>query len=265
MSAGGDGSPVVLITGGGTGIGAATARRLAADGYRVAVNGRREAPLAEVAATVGGLAVRADAASEEGAAAAVARTVEAFGRLDAVVLNAGGGHPGNVLEQTPESFRGVLRGNVEGPFLVARAALPHLLERGGAIVTVASLAGLRVGPDSAAYCTAKAAAIMLTQTIAVDFGPRGVRANAVCPGWVRTDIGDRGMDWLAEQRGIDREAAYALATQDVPLRRAATAEEVADAIAWLASPAAAYVNGATLTLDGGAAIVDVPTLAFRVG
>ncbi len=258
-----EGAPVALITGGGTGIGAATARRLAAAGYRVAVNGRRPEPLAAVAAEVGGLALPADAADEDGAAGIVADAVRTFGRLDAVVLNAGGGHSGNVLEQTPESFRGVLRGNVEGPFLVARAALPHLLERGGAIVTVASLAGLRVGPDSAAYCTAKAAAIMLAQTMAIDFGPRGVRSNAVCPGWVRTDIGDRGMDWLAQERGIDREAAYALATGDVPLRRAATADEVAEAIAWLVSPASSYVNGASLLLDGGVSLVDAATLAFR--
>ena len=103
---------------------------------------------------------------------------------------------------------------------------------------------------------------MLSQCIALDYGPRGVRANCVCPGWIRTWMADAEMDALAERRLLDREAAYAVAVADVPARRPGTAEEVAEVMAWLLSPAASYVNGALVTVDGGCAVVDVGTLAF---
>ena len=103
---------------------------------------------------------------------------------------------------------------------------------------------------------------MLVQCIAVDFGPQGVRANAVCPAWVRTPMADALMTELGEQHGTDREGGYRIANADVPLRRATTPEEVAEAIAWLASDAAGYVNGVALPLDGGAKVVDLGLLPF---
>jgi meso-butanediol dehydrogenase / (S,S)-butanediol dehydrogenase / diacetyl reductase len=253
-----------LVTGGGSGIGAATARRLAAAGYAVCVTGRRREPLEEVAGETGGLAVVADTADGDAIERAVNAAAERFGGLDVLVCNAGTGASGAVADQTPERWTRVIETNLTGAFLACRAALPHLVESRGAVVIVASLAGLRAGPESAAYGASKAGLIMLTQSIALDYGPRGVRANCVCPGWVRTSMADAEMDELAERTGGDREAAYERANRMVPLRRPGTPQEVAEAIAWLASPASSYVNGAVLPVDGGGAIVDVASAAFEV-
>jgi meso-butanediol dehydrogenase / (S,S)-butanediol dehydrogenase / diacetyl reductase len=254
----------VLITGGGTGIGAQTARAFAADGWRIAVNGRREAPLALVASELNGIGVAGDTSEPDTATRVVGDVVRAFGRLDCVVVNAGISRSGSVLDQTPESFGEVLRINLVGAFLVVRAALPEIIKQSGSVVAVASQAGILAGPDSAAYCTSKAGLIMLMKTIAMDFGPRGVRANAVCPAWVRTAMGDAAMDELAATRGTHREEAYAYANRLVPQRRAATTDEVASAVVWLASDAASYVNGVALSVDGGGSVVDVG-LSFQEG
>jgi len=253
----------VLVTGGGTGIGAAIARRLASEGFSVCVSGRREAPLREVADEIGGLAVGADAADPAQARRAVEAAAERFGRLDALVCNAGTGASGTVTEQTLERFNRVIATNLTGVFLSCQAALPYLLKTRGSVVTIGSLAGLRAGPASAAYCASKAALIMLTQCIAVDYGSRGVRANCVCPGWIGTPMADGEMDDLAQRRGTDRDGAWALAVAEVPAGRAGRPEEVADAVRWLVAPGAGYVNGAVITIDGGAAVVDAGSLAFK--
>ena len=257
-------APSALITGGGSGIGAATARRLAAAGYGVCVSGRRREPLQEVAEETGGLAVVADTADPDAIQTAVDAAVERFGGLDVLVCSAGTGASGAVAEQTPERWTRVIDTNLTGAFMACRAALPELVEARGAIVTVASVAGLRAGPESAAYAASKAGLIMLTQSIALDYGPTGVRANCVCPGWIRTAMADAEMDQLAERTGGEREGAYERATRLVPARRAGTPEEAAEAIAWLASRASSYVNGAVLPVDGGGAIVDIASTAFEV-
>ena len=250
---------VALVTGGGSGIGAATARRLAADGWGVAITGRRPEPLDALADEFDALALPGDVGERADAEAAVAATVEHFGGLDGLVLNAGrSGAPGSLLEVDPDGFADVHRVNVLGSLVTARAAIRPLLERKGALVAVSSVAGLRAAPDSVAYCSSKAALVMLVQCIAVDHGPAGVRANVVCPGWTRTPMGDRAMEGLSG----DRDDAYAEATRHVPLRRACDPEEVAGAIAWLLSDDASYVNGAVLTVDGGSTIVDTGALAF---
>jgi meso-butanediol dehydrogenase / (S,S)-butanediol dehydrogenase / diacetyl reductase len=252
-----------LVTGGGSGIGAAVARRLAADGYEVVVAGRRQAPIDAVAAETGGLAVAADCADRDGARAAVQAAVDAHGGIDALAWCAGISGGGDVVGQDPDGWDEVLRVNLTGFYLTARAALPHLVERRGAVVAVSSVAGLRAGAASAAYCTSKAGLNMTVRSIAVDFGPRGVRANAVCPGWVRTAMADGSMDDLAAMHGTDRESAYALATRAAPARRPGDPEEVAGLVAWLLSAEAAYVNGSVITVDGGMSAVEVGLMEFQ--
>ncbi len=250
-----------LITGGGSGIGAATAQLLAERGWLVGLMGRRRAPLDEVADRTGGLALVGDAADADQLAAAVDALRVAAGGLDALVCSAGAGRSGTALTQTPEGWDEVIRTNLTAPFLAARAALPSLVERRGAIVIVSSLAGLRAGPASVAYSAAKAGSAHLARCLAVDHGPAGVRSNVVCPGWVRTPMADAALSDLAEQvGGLDQ--AYATATQLAPDRRESTAVEVAEVIGFLLSDAASGMNGATLTVDGGAHVVDAESAAF---
>ncbi len=257
---------VALITGGGSGIGAATARRFASEGAKIVVTGRRPAPLAEVAAAVGGVAVPGDAARAEDVRRAVATCVERFGGLDVVVASAGGAGTPAVGDTDDASWYASLESNLTSAFLTAREALPALLDRGGgSIVIVASEAALVAPPTLAGYAASKTALLGLTRSLAVDYGRRGIRANAICPAWVRTPMADDEMDKLAEARGISREEAYELACARLPLGRPATADEIAAVCLFLASAESSFVTGSVLAVDGGATAVDVGGLAFGGG
>jgi NAD(P)-dependent dehydrogenase (short-subunit alcohol dehydrogenase family) len=252
---------VALITGGGSGLGAAIAKRLARDGMSVVVAGRRREPLDRVVAEIeseGGdaMAVSADVSKQESVAELVGATVEAHGGLDTVVSNAGVLlAAGKVTEVEPKDWQTTLDINVTGAFLLARAAIPHLAKGGGSIVTIGSVSSVMGGPVSASYCASKAALLMLTQCLAVDHAADGVRANCVLPGWIATEMGDIEMDWIAEREGIDRAGAYALANENVPMRRASRPEEVAATVAFLAGPDASYITGAAVPVDGGSLAV----------
>jgi len=248
----------VLVTGGGTGIGAAVARWLRAAGDEVAILGRRPEALAAVAASTGALDVVCDV-SDAGQVAAV---VERFGRLDGLVLNAGVMVPGGISELSLDDWDALVSVNLTGAFYVARAALPFLLRARGAVVSVASVAALRASAEMGGYAVTKAGLAMLTQSLAVDHAHQGLRANVVCPGWTVTEMADSEMAAFGAPSGLGVPEAYAQVTSLVPARRPASAAEVAAVIAWLLSDASSYVNGAVIPVDGAGIAVDVGTLAF---
>lgn len=256
---------VVVITGGGTGIGAAIAERYAAEGAHVVVVGRRREPLERVANAIGALAVEADAADAESARRAVAEVLARHGRLDVLVANAGGHGFAAVGDTDDAAWEAAMRANLTTAFVMARESLPALIESKGQIVVISSLAGLFAGPSVAGYTVGKHALIGLTRTLARDYGRHGVRVNAVCPGWVQTPMADEEMDEFAKHAGFEggREAGYAAVTADVPLRRAAAPAEIASIVRFLGSGESSYMTGSVIVADGGAHVVDLPTIAFE--
>lgn len=253
---------VALITGGGSGIGEACARRFASEGARVAVLGRRADAVARVASEVNGRAYPADAADAEAVRRAVKDIADSWGGLDVLVACAGGLGNGTALGTDDASWGQCLRSNLDTAFVAARETLPLLVGRRGSIVIISSIAGLSAGPEVCGYTTTKHALIGLTRSLARDYGPGGVRVNAVCPGWVRTPMADEEMQALMERYDLSLDEAYSRATRDVPLRRPASPGEIASVCRFLASEEASMVTGVVLPVDGGSTIVDVPTLAF---
>lgn len=252
-----------IVTGAGTGIGAAVAKRLSDEGANVALLGRRVEPLQEVAKSCGGLVIQADASSDADMTAALKQVVTTFGGLDVLVCNAGGFGFGTLSETADKDWALSIQANLNTAMVASRVCIQELIKTKGNILIMSSIAGLAAGPEACGYVTMKHALIGLAKSITRDFSPKGVRCNTVCPGWVRTEMADAEMAELMERQGLASiEEAYGIVTKDVPLGRPATSQEVANVVSFLCSEEAAMVAGATLTVDGGATTVDVPTLAF---
>ena len=235
---------VVAISGAASGIGAATAERLAAEGACLALCDLADDGLAAVAAGAGVevFARAVDVADGEAYARFVDDAADHFGRLDVLVNNAGVGCFGHVDEITPEAWRRTLAIDLDAVFFGSRAALPHLRTTGGCIVNTASISGLFGDPGLVAYNVAKAGVVNLTRTMAVDHASEGVRVNCVCPGGVGTPM------LKAHTRDAAIMEEYA---RLVPMGRVARPDEIAAVIAFLASADAGYITGQALVVDGG--------------
>jgi 3-oxoacyl-[acyl-carrier protein] reductase len=239
---------VALVTGAGSGIGRASAVRFAAEGARVAVvdlKGAEEIAAAIDAAGGEALALTTDVADEEAVAVMAEVAVDRFGRVDVLMNNAG------ILEDflpaadTPtEVWRRVLGVNLDAQFFTARALLPQMVERGdGAIINVASTAGLNGGNGGAAYTTSKHAVIGFTRQLCFDYARQGIRCNVICPGAVETG--------MTKEIFASPDAAVMAAVESAPIGRWAQPEELASAALFLASDEASFVNGAVYVVDGG--------------
>ncbi|MEM9138754.1 MAG: SDR family NAD(P)-dependent oxidoreductase [Pseudomonadota bacterium] len=255
MAARGLDGKVALVTGCGsmTGIGAASARCLARDGAHVIVTDRIGADAEAVAAGIPGAVARAlDVTDRAQIDAAVAAAVADHGRLDILVNNAAttqGAKP--FLEVTAEDWETSFAVNIKGTAACCQAAIPALCATQGVIINLSSMA--RIGAQRAfgAYTTAKHALIGMTKTIAAEFGPQGLRAVAICPGFISTGMHEGVNQRMADEQGVTLEDIHAQRYATVALKRAGTPEEVAELIAFTASPAAAYITGVALPVTGG--------------
>lgn len=254
---------VALITGGGTGIGAATALRIASEGGKVVVMGRREAPLRKIAEESDGHFVVGDTASIADLERAVDEARQMYGGLDILVASAGIELFGSVETVAIEEWRRAFEINLEGAMLAARASIPEIRKRGGgAIVLVASVAALTGAPSYVSYLTTKAGMLGLNRSIAYDYGPENIRCNALCPGWIRTEMAERAIEDIARKKGVSAEELSKAIVKAYPLRRMASPAEIAGVIAFLSSDDASFITGSVLSADGGGGIVDVGTLQF---
>ncbi|GGG49653.1 short-chain dehydrogenase [Caldovatus sediminis] len=237
----------VLVTGAASGIGRATARRFAAEGARVALLDRDATGLEAAAREGGGTPLPCDLLDTAAVAPAVERAAAALGGLDGVVCAAGVDLIRKVEAMSPEDWARVIGVNLTAPMLVCRAALPAMrASGGGAIVLIASGAGLRPLPDRTAYCASKAGVVMFGKTLAIELAADNIRVNAICPGIVDTPMFRRS--W---ERAADPQAELAVILDRYAIKRIGTPEEIAAAALYLVSDEAGYVTGAALAVDGG--------------
>jgi NAD(P)-dependent dehydrogenase (short-subunit alcohol dehydrogenase family) len=248
-----DPAPHALITGGGTGIGRAVAARLSEMGARVTVVGRRPGPLEEIANDLSAAqAVAFDVIDEMAVKDGISAATGRFGPVDILINSAGAAESAPVGRTTLDAWRAVLEVNLTGVFLVTRAVLPGMMERGGGrIVNVASTAGLKGYAYVAPYCAAKHGVVGLTRSLALEVAKKGITANAVCPGFTETDLLEQSVANIAQKTGAGEEGARKQLVEVNPQGRFVQPEEVAETVAWLVGPNSGALNGQAIAVAGG--------------
>lgn len=234
---------VVVVTGGGSGIGASIAERFHAEGAKVVIAGRDPAKLEAEKAKIGGDKVRAkvcDVSKADDLEALIAFAVAEFGKLDVLVNNAGSGMLGRVTTLDPKTWHEVIATDLDSVFYATRFAVPHLQKTGGSIINIASICGVAADPGFSAYNAAKAGVINATRSFALELAQSGVRVNVVSPGLISTPSTD-------QTPGPIRDIWHNL----IPMRRAGKVEEISGMVAFLASEDAGYITGQNFVVDGG--------------
>ena len=246
-----------LVTGASRGIGAAIAAALIADGARVSLIGRDAARLAEVCARLGGadraVAIVADITRADAVRGAFTTARRQFGPVHVLVNNAGQAASAKFTDTDEALWNRILGVNLTGTYLCTREAIPDMLQAGfGRIVNVASIAGLRGAPYISAYATSKHAVIGLTRSLALEYATRSITVNAVCPGYVDTDMAKQAIDNIMRKTGRSESEALATLTATNPQGRLVTPAEVSNAVLWLCRPGTESVTGQSIVIAGGA-------------
>lgn len=248
-----------VVTGGGTGIGRAIAKALARAGASVVITGRRRALLDEAAHEIekaGGRCHVETMDVTDGAAVSsgLQRIAAALGGIDVLVNNAGTGGPNACSTDGPDRWDEIIRTNLDGVFFCCREALRHMPD-GGRVINISSVLGRFGVPGYTAYCASKHGVIGFTKALALEVAARKITVNAICPGWVETEMARQGMDLMAEGLGITYEEARRQALSAVPIGRIIEPDEVAALVVYVASPAAAAMTAQAISLCGGSTMV----------
>jgi NAD(P)-dependent dehydrogenase (short-subunit alcohol dehydrogenase family) len=251
---------VALITGGGTGIGAAITRRFVAEGAKVCISGRRQEMLDKIAKSLpsGKVATcQGDMSIDEDVTRMVSATTEFGGRLDVLVNNAALSVVGPIARLDRSVWRKIINVNLTGPFMLMQEAIPLMTKNGGgSIINIASVGGLRCLPGAPAYCSSKAGLIMLSQQAALDYGVKKIRVNVVCPGAFRTDMVEKDFGQIGRTIGIEPDSFFRLVSKVLPLQRFGDPDEIGGVCTFLASDDSSFMTGATLVIDAGGAVID---------
>ncbi len=243
---------VVVITGGGRGIGQACAQRFAAEGGQVAILDIDRPQAQATAAQVGGKAVYCNVADHASVHAAIQETLDAWGRLDVLVANAGVYRGGPLTADSLDDWRLVLDINLTGAYLCCHAAAPSMMaQHAGSIVIMSSMGGKTSWPNSAAYSAAKSGEIGLVRSVAMELGPHNINCNAVCLGHADTELMREVDRRVCAESGLQPGTYLKELAETNPMKRLGTVEETAALVAFLASDEARYINGQAIELDGG--------------